>query len=496
MDEDIYLEASLECIDGRVISVPCKVYLPKLPMGKPYFIFNPKDDQFNFLSKIRNVNFRASLDGFNSKSEITLSAPSVWLSSKKTRHLGPNISESRLKGEPQGLRIIKQIGLASKSKDLGKVHLRIWVSPNAYLDPDISPEYSYTGEVKYNRFDQIQCKISDKLTIKFDRIFKYLEKSETSVIQNSYLIAYTEINSELILKDAIDEEIFEPIDMFLKLASLGSRTRTACLGFDAESENQIVTIYRSNLSYPSGKSEFMINCAFPEDFKKSQHTEGLIDKKHFSDFLDTSLNNLKTASNPKAVLDAINSVVPGRKRTLEESFLSMFSNFEALLLDFRKSQELEYVVNDKSGWGQKKKKIRKAIKEIFDDYSKEKRSFIYCKIDELNRIPLRIIYDKFCSHYHLDTSDLWPIFGKTNIVGLVDIRNRLIHGTKISNKFIHMLSVSTECLQYTVERMILKILNYSLDKTDVSKSKISYDQYRAKWSDEEMVKFKNYIESL
>jgi len=494
MDGNITLKASLECTDGRSVIVPCKVYLPKLPMGKPYFIFSPKKDQFNILSKIRNVNFKASIDGFNSKNEITLSSPVVWLSGKNTRHWGPYFSESCLKGEPQGLKIVEKIGLSSQ--DSGKAHLRIWVSPNAYLNPEISPEFSYTGDVTYNRHDQIECKVSDNLSIKFDRNFKYLNKSKTTLIQHSYLVAYAEISPEYILNEAVDEEIFGPIDMLLKLASLGSRTRTACLGFDAELYDQIITIYRSNLSYPSGKSEFMINCAFPDDFKDSPHTEGLVDREYFPDFLFTSLNNIKTKSNPKIILDAINSVVPGKVRTLEESFLSMFSNFEALLLDFRKSHNLEYVVNDEGLWAIKKEKIKKAIKTIFNDCTKEKRSFIYSKIDELNRIPLRIAYDKFCMYYHLDNTDLWPIFNENNNIGLVEIRNRLIHGVKISSKFIHMFSVSKECMQYTVERMLLKMLGFQLEKTDVSKSIILHEQYRAKWSNEEMVKFKNYMECL
>jgi hypothetical protein len=49
-----------------------------------------------------------------------------------------------------------------------------------------------------------------------------------------------------------------------------------------------------------------------------------------------------------------------------------------------------------------------------------------------------------------------------------DIRNKLTHGDKFPNEFNNALSVAKENLRFMLERILIKILGYSVDKTEVA----------------------------
>ena len=393
---------------------------------------------------------------------------------------------------------IVQIINSTDKKEPNRAFLNIWISPNSLLEPDLIPQYSYRGDIKYDRVKQIEFEITENLIVTFDKHFKTATQKKGELKQSSFLVGCAEVDSALIDNTRYEDEIFSPLDKFLMVASLGSRTRTSCLGWEASTNNCIIKFYRCDFSFPSGKSEFLINCAFPDDFKGSNHTESLIDKLYFEEYLKTCFSALLSHPNPEVLCDAIVSVVSGRERTNEESFLSMFSSLEALILDFRKRNNLEYVIDDDEEWKDRKKEIQRSIKAILKkkNYSKERRSYMYEKLDELNRISLRIVFEKFCSEHNIDVSDLWPLYRAGNIVGLSDIRNKLIHGDRISNEFIKMLSEAKSSLQYMIERILLTIMGYPVNNSDVSKLLLSQDRYRLNWTAAEQMKFTAYIDKM
>ncbi|MBL0379094.1 MAG: hypothetical protein N839_0005245 [Desulfofustis sp. PB-SRB1] len=493
--EDFFVQASLDILGKEIQEVPCKIYLPESTMDKPYFWFRPSKIQFDILSKTNKTSFSAVLDGFNSKKEVTIISPEVYLSSKSTRYWGPNSSESTLKGEPQNLKVVQVINLADKIES-NRGFLNIWISPNSLLEPILMPQYHYHGDIKYDRVGQIEFEISENLIVTFDKHFKTATQKNGDLKQSSFLVGCAEVDSLQINDTKYENEIMSLVDNFLMVASLGSRTRTACLGWEIFTNNHIVKFYRSEISFPSGKSEFLINCAFPEDLKGSNHTHSLIDRSCFQDYLKTCFPALLSYPNPEILCDAIVNLVPGRKRTIEESFLSMFSSLESLILDFRKRNNLEYVIADEEEWKSRKKEMHESVTTIMKNYSGEQRSYVYGKLDELNRIPLRIVFEKFCSEYNINVSDLWPLFRVDGIIGLSDIRNKLIHGDIISNDYIKMLSEANSSLQYMLERVLLTILEYPIDKSDVSKTLLFYDQFRLNWTVDEQIKFTDYIDNL
>jgi len=93
---------------------------------------------------------------------------------------------------------------------------------------------------------------------------------------------------------------------------------------------------------------------------------------------------------------------------------------------------------------------------------------MYRKLDEINRISLRESFDLFCKKYSVDLSDLWPVFGHDGLVGLADIRNKLIHGDPFSHDMFGALIVAKEHLLYVLERVIARVLQWDLEKTKIN----------------------------
>ena len=493
LKEDFFVQATLDISGDKIEGVPCKIYLPDSIMEKPFFWFHPSKTQYDILERIHSSSFRASIDGFNQKNEVQFFSSKVYFSRKSTRHWGPNFSDSMFKGKPESLKVVETIG-SKDEQGANKAFLNIWISPNSVLEPSLISEFSYLGDIKYDRIKQISFTITDKLNVTFDRHFKTIAQKNGHLKQVSYLVACAEVDLALIEDANFKDEIIKPIDNFLLVASLGSRIRTCCLGWEASTNKRVTKFYRGDFSFPSGKSEFLINCAFPDDFRGSNHTESLIEESHFEEYLKTSYVSFISHPNPKVIGDSIVNVVPGRRRTVEEAFLSMYSALESLILDYRKRKDLEYVITDKDEWKHRKKEIQKSLKEILKNYTKNQRDYMYGKLDELNRIPLRLVFDEFCNEYNLDVSDLWPLYREGCFVGLAEIRNILIHGDKISREFNKMLFEAKESLQYMLERSLLSVMGFSVQKSDVSKELLSCDPYRLSWTVDEQLKFKEYID--
>jgi hypothetical protein len=493
--EDYLVKVNLKFSDTEIKSIPCRIFLPETILEKPYFLFKPSKQQFDKLSYVNTASFSTQLNGHTGKPEVTLTSSEIYLSNKIGRSWGPDIFDASIKGEPQDLEVEQLINQHRKD-DIGDVDITFWISPNAFLEPQMKTIPSFLGDVKTKRSKHSQVKIDDDLTIIFDNHFKSKRKNKKNLLMSSYLVGCCKSGDKFLSETGYQEKILSVLDKFLSLVSLGSRTRTCFLGWEAVTSSSIAKYYRCGFSFPSGKSEFLINCAFPDDFTDSNHTEGLLESNDFDDFLSTCFPALLSYPNPDVLHQAIVSVVPGHKRTLEESFLSMFAGIEALLLDYRKRKNLQFVIADPDEWKEFKKELKKSIKTLLKDCHPKQRCAVYEKLDELNRISLRRVFEQFCDEYKVAFRDLWPLFQSGDFVGLTDIRNKIIHGDRIPSEYISTLSKAKSSLQYIVERMILSLLRFPVTKSTIDPYGLSIKPYELNWTDDELQKFKSYIEMM
>lgn len=452
--EDFLVHAKLK-VQGQIIdNILCKIFLPERITDKPFLKFKPTADQYAQLTTSHEGSFEAELIGFDKKVEVSLDAPNVYFSGMVTKYWGPDFSESSLNGEPQNFHVIRHL---TSNENPRKTSLTIWISQNPMLGPAMSKMSHYDGNIEYKRFRQLEFSLSSEINIKFDRHFKDKIIGENESKQWSYLVACTDIDIPAREVIALQNKIFEKLDALLIVASLASRTRTAWVGWQACDHQVTTEYYRGNFTFPTGKSE-------------PSFDQGLVEAKDFYDFLAVSYPAFINHPNKEAVQNAIMSVVPGRKKVLEESFLSMFAGLEALILDFRRRENLEFAVPEPGEWEVIKRIIKDNIsKTLKTDTTKNQRLYIYNKLEELNRIPLQVAFKKFCEFYDFDVSDLWPLFKTNNIIGLSDIRNKLTHGDHFSREFHDALWVAEENIRFMLERALVKILDWPIDKTEVSR---------------------------
>lgn len=87
-------------------------------------------------------------------------------------------------------------------------------------------------------------------------------------------------------------------------------------------------------------------------------------------------------------------------------------------------------------------------------------------------MSLKESFEKFASHYGLIYNDLWPIFGTEELSGLSDIRNKLIHGNPLPRNLFCSLITANFHLSIYLERLLTLILGWSVEKTNVSLSRL------------------------
>jgi hypothetical protein len=139
-----------------------------------------------------------------------------------------------------------------------------------------------------------------------------------------------------------------------------------------------------------------------------------------------------------------------------------------LVLDFRRREGLEFVLQG-NDWTSLKKYLQKCIKNsTVPKLEPDQRASMYCKLEELNRVSLREAFDFFCKRYSIHLADLWPVFGENGLAGLVDIRNKIIHGDPFPHGMFGSLVVAKEHLIYVLERMLSRVLEWGIAETKIN----------------------------
>ena len=463
--EDYFVLATLVLEHAEISNVPCKIYLPEHVNDKPRMKFRPNREQYKIISLSHEGALKAEVKDFYGKPQVLIESPAVYFENIITTYWGPDICESTFDGEPQDLIITEYL---SSPPEFQKTSLVLWLSPNKMLSPPIIETVSYNGRVEIEKGNQLEFQLQKNgINITFDKHYSYGRTDDKELRQWSFLVASADV--EIPAQDVYTFkcQLLPELDDFLLVASLGSRTLTGCLGWQATDNICITTYYRGKFTFPTGATEFSFD-------------QGLVWLKDFKKFLTQCYNAFVSHPNKNALRGAIRSLVPGRTQVFEESFLALFSGLERLILDYRRRENLEFAL-PMHRWSKLKKKLRDSVKASDDPkLSREERSFIYSKIDELNRVPLRAAFDRFCTNHGVDLSDLWPVFASRREVSLSDIRNWLIHGESFPKECQDALCIAHDNLRWTIERMVIKILGWSVEITEVKPGFLKKHAYSLK----------------
>jgi hypothetical protein len=451
-EEDYFALATLTVGGMEIRDVPSKLYLPERVTGSPRIALRPSDDCLDYIVCSHEGSFHAQLNNFDGSVAALIAASIVYFNGAVTRHWGPNLAESTLEAEPRDL-VVTQF-LSSVSKE--PTSIVFWLSPNKMLSPFIISTSSYTGDRTLKRGRQIEIELSPEVKLRFDKHFQSSTTEKGDFLQWSNLVAESSIAHAANDIESVRSLILPKYDDLLLIASLGSRTRTACVGWQAADGRSVTKYFRRDIWIPNG-------------FSLPSFNHGLVSLADFGEFLHVGYSSFGALEDPQPVRQAIYAVIPGRSRTLEEDFLSLFSGLEELILDFRRRANLEWVLSS-SDWLILRDHLKEAVKNCPGlSLSSDQRARIYAKMGELNRIPLRVAFDKFCENYRVGLDDLWDVFSTAAGPSLYNIRNRLTHGESLPLEAYEALSVATEHLRWTLERILLSVLGWSVARSEVNR---------------------------
>ncbi|WP_196601565.1 hypothetical protein [Pectinatus frisingensis] len=440
--EDYFVRATFKTKLQCIHNVLCKIYLPKNTTEKPYIKIRPTKEQYEILSRA----FVASLH-VKTINKCTLYAKEVYFKNPIETYWG-NIAEYCIDGNIEGLYTI-----IPSPNNSPNTSVLFSITPNKEMPIFKIIQNFPDGSTKVETINDMEFVFKNKLKISFDKHYRF-EHHNDMTCKQSHLVMTLIYNSAINNIHKFKELILPKVDNVLLLLSFITQTRTAWVQFNVTIKNYRYTYYRGNYRFPTGKSEY-------------DHMSSIVEQRNIKNFIQHSYDILLNSPYKNSTEKAIYSLTPDSDRFIEDKFLSLFAGFEAIILDYRRNNNLENIVSEEQ-WPKIKKKLQFLIKKpLKEELNAEKRDFIYKKLDELNRVSLRDAYTSFCRKYNqLDTTDLWPIFACGKNIGLSQIRNKIIHGDTINLE--NILWIALENLRYVLERIILVLLEYDVNDTYIS----------------------------
>jgi hypothetical protein len=95
-------------------------------------------------------------------------------------------------------------------------------------------------------------------------------------------------------------------------------------------------------------------------------------------------------------------------------------------------------------------------------------------INGLNRIPLQYAFKKFVSKKNLKLNDLWPFSSDKGDWSLTTIRNRLVHGYGLNEKYIDSFGKALDNLEYYAKRLLLATLGWDFNNSKLFRREESF----------------------
>ncbi len=453
--EDYLIKATIRCDDQSIADVPCKVFLPERFGTAPYLILKPERDAFEKIVHARQCSLDARFPATIGPPELaqwmTIAAPEVWVTSAQTQYWGEDLTERTIQCEPQDLHVVRAF---PPSGACDGTQISFIVSQNVILDPGISPIMSYTGTVEQMRSVTVRFDLDESGSVTMDREFQHRRLKNGDMLQWSELIASLKTSVPASDSEQIKATLLPTLDDFLLVASMVARQRFVCLGWRAHDNAGMATSYRGNYTFPAATAGTGFH-------------SWMVDPAHVHEFIQSCYTRFRSQADKMALRIALHALVPCGELMLESSFLRLFAGLEALVLAHRRGEGLEFVMAEDE-W----KRLRPCIEQSIKAWNspgltKRQRDLIYKKLPELNRVPLKDALTGFFEMHSVFVDDLWPIFRTKDLVGLADIRNRLIHGDSFPSGLIHSLGIAKLHLERVLERAVVRLLGGNIGVTKI-----------------------------
>lgn len=444
-----------------VKNIKCEILLPQKSIDKINVTLYPNEEShYNKILKntqLAILGERKNLDGVITQKILINNA--IVIGANKTSE-GLGLEKFSINLHIRDLLITDILFNREKSPML---HGRVWLSPSKLLNPYQSKELSFTGKVKIKEYSHTDITITTGISLKFKENYKYYTVNDEQISFSELVASFKNESDSFNIESTIKD-----IDIVLLMASFAERRKIICVGWDTINSETAKQFYRKNISMDNLEKTIQ-----DEDF--------LINTFYFRKFLDHAYKKYLTIlkTNVEFVKSALQMLLNAdERRSIENEFITLFTALESLTAFnyFENYPDKQNILPEKK-FKQLITEIKSTIKSsksIGDiDDPKETRSFIYSKLQELNRVPMSKSIELLCSHYEVVIDDLWPI-SSTKAQSLLDLRNKLVHGDMVDDKYINAIWCATNHLRWTIERIILAILEWDIEKSLVHPKILSH----------------------
>jgi hypothetical protein len=457
----------------EIKGVLCKIFLP-IKITEPVLIhFLPTEEQLRQMERVWK--FSVECEFYSSPDHLTkIYAAKVYTHHSSTEFWQPDIAVRIVVAQPEGLTIdtLRNVG----GESLGtESHGRYWLTPSKLLSPAQSVMRSFTGEVEVKTVWQLSFALKSGIHLKFANRFRYRKNDEGETVTYKELVADFEMEGGEQFMRRVEEGLRE-LDDLLVLTSFAERQRCLNIGYDtSEIDGALREYYRGNIVIP----EF-----------KGDRNNFLIEGADFNEFLQTAYKHFTSIESVDLVRQAINYVIPSERGTVQSIFISLYSALETIVLYLRRQANLEFIFSGDEGekWRKFKSSLRKYIEQHpLLENDKEKQTLLKKNITALQRISFATAYEACLKTLSLSTSDLWPVTDRTEGWALSDIRNKLVHGDYLNRAQLHAVIFATEHIRWTVERLILAVLGWDIERSNVCAGYLRHMNAYNQWKQERLV---------
>lgn len=438
--------------------------------GKLYFPENnegPIRIELNMASKEGSI----LLDIFNSSNDSYLDYVEAIGSNEKfasnnariTNWTSYNSVYTEYKAIILAYELTRTVSLPGKSSN--HCNITFWLNSNAIIPykNHLNKRFDGTVEQIEAAKDLMTFKIADNLTFIFKKIYSY-QDNENGYTAHSYKVCEV-ITDFVITNQETINTIIAQLEDFLLLVSFGYGNRVLWIGYEYSDENNYYEFYKGNIlnSYkPKRANAIDINDWTVNDFIV----------KSYSRFIEEE-------SNYVAIKSAIYALCNDNEfGIIDSKYLELFSAFESILLSFKKKDRNEKLLKV-SAFKELSKEIELTINKYLEDnnYEMSLKESIVDKISELNRPSLKNTLQKFQKEYDLKLDNFWPFFTENREKpGLSDIRNKLIHGDYLYNKYDY-LDYAKHQLRLILIVTIIKVLGWPIEQTRYTDESVKRECY-------------------
>ena len=456
--EDYNFLATVQSPGETVRRVLCRLWRPRQMTDWIRLAFYPTARQAEHHFKDPNpFSLKGRIIG-ESGHTVTIRATEAWVESIPTRSLGKKRRETVFLADPIDLQILVRMRPDKKTPGPMKAYINYVITPAPKeLSPFTVMTYMGNGAVQARTARRFSFTLKGGRRLKFLKRYHHENRGDEDVTWHE-LVATEKRSVTLREFGQVDQEHLDELDDFLLLVSFAARFRVVCVGIDAYSESaDHFTFYRKNRTVPKATDQ--------------DTNDAVIDRSDFEVFIRKAYDRFIASGKgePDELLrHAVQLVMPHEDRTVESEFTTLYAALETLVLLHRRAVGMEFVIEDRYEWMELRKDLEKFLKShrLLNGES-EKRKLIYGKLEELRRVSFATAFQRFCGDHHLNVDDLWPVIGRRGEMSLSEIRNHIVHGSALKWSQWLALADARDHLRWTVERMLLSVLGWPVEKSKV-----------------------------